>query len=208
MDQYTCRNRAFTLIELLIVVAIIGILAAIAVPNFLNAQIRAKVARTVSDMKTVGTALQMYELDNNALPPANKARVAGSGDNFHPNIIRLYRLTTPVSYLSSVPLDPFAGENLDDFSKWGNGYDYVNSYQNADTGAWNSSGTWGYMWRLNAWGPDGVNGWGGQRTGKCPNSKPDFVYHTSNGLVSTGDILWVGPKDGHQNVDCTITNGV
>ena len=208
MSQYTCRKRAFTLIELLIVVAIIGILAAIAVPNFLNAQIRAKVARTVSDMKTIATALQMYELDSNALPPCNKARVAGSGDYFHPNDIRLYRLTTPVSYLSSIPLDPFAGENLADFSQWGNGYDYVNSYHNADNDTWNASGAWGYMWRLNAWGPDGVNGWGGQRTGSCPGGKPDFVYHTSNGLVSTGDILWVGPKDGHQNVDCTITNGV
>lgn len=60
--------HAFTLIELLIVVAIIGILAAIAVPNFLNAQIRAGVTRVKADFRTIMTALETYRLDNNDYP--------------------------------------------------------------------------------------------------------------------------------------------
>jgi prepilin-type N-terminal cleavage/methylation domain-containing protein len=50
-------NKAYTLIELLIVVAIIAILAAIAVPNFLEAQVRSKVARVKADMRTLATAI-------------------------------------------------------------------------------------------------------------------------------------------------------
>src|SRR3978361_2219273 len=56
--------RAFTLIELLIVVAIIAILAAIAVPNFLEAQTRSKVVRVKADMRTLATALEAYRVDN------------------------------------------------------------------------------------------------------------------------------------------------
>lgn len=61
-------KKAFTLIELLIVVAIIAILAAIAVPNFLEAQTRAKVARILSDQRTYATALETYMIDNSAYP--------------------------------------------------------------------------------------------------------------------------------------------
>lgn len=51
------KPGAFTLIELLIVVAIIAILALIAVPNFLEAQIRSKVSRAKSDLRSIATAL-------------------------------------------------------------------------------------------------------------------------------------------------------
>ncbi len=201
-------KKAFTLIELLIVVAIIGILAAIAVPNFLNAQVRAKVSRAVSDMKTLETAMEMYKLDNNEYPPADQPRVPGSVNAWHPNQVRVYRMTTPIAYISSIPRDPFATfANAGDFAQWGDAYDYVNNYRghNGDV----TGHAWGHAWRYNSWGPDNENGWGGQRDGNCPNGQPDFLYQTTNGLNSKGDIVWVGPKSEIATSQfCNIQNGI
>jgi type II secretion system protein G len=62
------RESGFTLIELLIVIAIIGILAAIAIPNLLNAVQRGKQKRSMSDMRTMATAIEAYAVDNNLYP--------------------------------------------------------------------------------------------------------------------------------------------
>ncbi|MCC5875391.1 MAG: prepilin-type N-terminal cleavage/methylation domain-containing protein [Candidatus Sumerlaeia bacterium] len=95
------RNRfGFTLIELLIVVAIIAILAAIAVPNFLEAQVRSKVSRVKSDLRTLSNALETYAVDNNAYPLTVSFFEPLPSRRFVP-------LTTPIAYISSVPRDPF-----------------------------------------------------------------------------------------------------
>ena len=62
------NQQGFTLIELLIVVAIIGIIAAIAIPNLLNAIQRGKQKRTMGDMRTIATAVESYSIDNNQYP--------------------------------------------------------------------------------------------------------------------------------------------
>ncbi len=65
------REKGFTLIELLIVVAIIGIIAAIAVPNLLTAIQRSKRSRTAADMRAIGTGLGSYYVDYNQYPIYN-----------------------------------------------------------------------------------------------------------------------------------------
>jgi general secretion pathway protein G len=65
----TVRGQpGFTLIELLIVVAIIGIIAAIAIPNLLNAVDRGKQKRSMADLRTIGTAVESYSVDVSYYP--------------------------------------------------------------------------------------------------------------------------------------------
>jgi general secretion pathway protein G len=102
----------FTLIELLIVVAIIAILAAIAVPNFLEAQTRAKISRVRADMRSVDTAMQAYIVDYNDEPKVLNPNALPSGaySDWWGFVSDL--LTTPVSFITSLPTHPFSDETV------------------------------------------------------------------------------------------------
>ncbi|MEW6234062.1 MAG: prepilin-type N-terminal cleavage/methylation domain-containing protein [Candidatus Omnitrophota bacterium] len=185
------KNKAFTLIELLIVVAIIGILAAIAVPNFLNAQTRAKIARVESDLKSLSTALSMYRLDNNRPPDDSQPS--------HGWVISYARLTTPVSYMSAVLPDVFQADDVLINDNTGhriggpNGplsYDYgtdkFHGYNGSPTHVWYKA--WrNSTWKIGSCGPDkkylnvALPAGAGWLAGN--------FYDASNGLVSPGDIF-------------------
>jgi general secretion pathway protein G len=98
------NKKGFTLIELLIVVAIIGIIAAIAIPNLLNAIQRGKQKRTMADMRAVGTAVEAYAVDNNLYPPGGSP-VSAITTYVEPKYIKKVPQNdawdNPLSYVSS-----------------------------------------------------------------------------------------------------------
>jgi prepilin-type N-terminal cleavage/methylation domain-containing protein len=241
------RRNAFTLIELLIVVAIIAILAAIAVPNFLEAQTRSKVSRVKADMRSLAVAIEAYHVDTNHYPEGTdnptlyeerivdflaphglqagyygfRTRGAGkvAGRDF-------YTITTPVAYITSIPTDPFA--------KQAAGF-LTYTYRNAKVGR--------NGWVLTSFGPDAdiFENAGGKLGAGTVNPNPvstasdlnsparlgdvnerevirmietgtatvpgasasrlreyliDLSYDPTNGTVSDGDIIFIGPGVG------------
>jgi len=181
------RFSAFTLIELLIVVAIIGILAAIAVPNFLNAQIRARLAKADANLNTYVTGCEVYRLDNGDYFPHN-----------HTPWQNKY-LTTPISYVGQIPKDPFqeapAGMRLE--IQWSFGQFHKDPIFNRDGSIMHDYKTRHRQSPANMARAERGKPWSWETWSVGPVGKvldPAFIYYeTSNGLTSDGNITWVRP---------------
>jgi len=199
MAQYDNR-RGFTLIELLIVIAIIGILTAIALPNFRNAQTRAKVARAKADIKTIVSGLEQYMIDNNAYPTYHYDRtnpyeiyIGGAVVSrlVSPPFDGRNPLTTPIKYITSFPNDPFNRTPKVSYEQ--GQYMYTNwPYAFARIGLqiyFDLFKEYG-PYRLASKGPDTY----GPDTG--------LPYDPTNGVSSTGDIIYA-PRTGFADQDAT-----
>lgn len=194
------RDRTgFTLIELLIVVAIIAILAMIAVPNFLEAQTRAKVSRVRNDMRSLATALEAYYTDWNSYTNIDQ------GDNPNGYYVEGFKqLTTPVAYIAFVPHDAF-GDYRDlqvvrramyELGTGSAGAKYCSGTpKNPDPRGFPSD-----TWIIRSTGPDKIDD---TVVNTYPwRNVPDndtgvatvigWIYDPTNGTVSSGDIYRVG----------------
>ena len=103
----TKRQSGFTLIEIMVVVIIIGLLAAVVVPQFLGQVDKARVSKAKQDIQAIETGLTMYKLDNFSYPAPEMGLKALAEKPDDPNVKNWH------PYIKRLPKDP-----------WGNDYQY------------------------------------------------------------------------------------
>ena len=104
-------SRGFTLIEVMVVIVILGILAALVVPRLLSRPDEARTVAARADIAVIGQALKLYRLDNQRYPSAEQGLQALTS---RPAIAPLPPNWKTGGYIERLPKDP-----------WGNAYVYV-----------------------------------------------------------------------------------
>ena len=100
------RTRGFTLIEIMVVVVIIGLLAAVIVPAVVKRVDEAKVAKAKEDIQSLETALTMYYMDNSKYPTNEQGLTALTTQPTDPSI----KNWKPGGYIERISKDPWANE--------------------------------------------------------------------------------------------------
>ena len=134
------RSRGFTLIEIMVVVFIIGLLAAVIVPSVIKRIEDAKVAKAKEDIQSLETALTMYYMDNSKYPTNDQSLTALTTQPTDPSI----KNWKPGGYIERISKDP-----------WQNDYQYV------------YPGTHGRPYDLCSLGADGQPGGDGANADIC-----------------------------------------
>lgn len=106
------KAKGFTLIEIMVVVVILGILAAIIVPKFMSRPEQARVVKVKQDLLAIQSALNLYKLDNSIYPTTDQGLQALVEK---PSSSPVPHNWKEEGYLEELPIDP-----------WGNGYQYIN----------------------------------------------------------------------------------
>lgn len=111
MQQSTGRQRGFTLIEVMVVVVILGILAAVVVPRVMDRPDQARITKVKSDVRALESALNLYRLDNFNYPTTEQGLIALVTMPSGTDAPRNYRSG---GYIDRLQKDP-----------WGNDYQYL-----------------------------------------------------------------------------------
>lgn len=160
-----------------VLVPVIGIMIAIAVPNFLAADVQSKTNRTRTGLRVLAVALEAYRADHGAYPPSTTvgsesvmsptAPILGNFSSFRAAPITI---TTPVAYATSYGTDPFSP------------YESVTYFYTTD-------GTWFLLWGT---GPDRDYDISPAippfNSSNVPVEIVNWTYDPTNGFVSDGDI--------------------
>jgi len=141
LEIYVKKSSGFTLIEVMVVVVILGILAAIVVPKIMSRPEQARIVKVKQDVMAIQSALDLYKLDNSFYPSTDQglqALVTKPTSDPQP------RNWKEDGYLHQLPTDP-----------WGQAYQYINDNEklkifsygpkgkegNSEIGNWNTEGS-------------------------------------------------------------------
>jgi type II secretory pathway pseudopilin PulG len=216
------KDVGFTVIELLIIIAIISIIVAIAVPNLMSANIRAKVSGVKADMGSIAIALEDYKVDYGEYPkdprfsrstpyaldvtaepnwpfdgedgtdPADDNDAIGLGYLVYP------KAGFEPTYLKRIAGDPFNNDGEEDWDGSSGAHNHHYLYY---TGKWSDSGPVNctsstdspQYWALVSYGPDKDQDITSYVNAKNAVNDGTNLYNPDNGITSSGDIIIIGP---------------